>query len=104
LAAPEKVLLDTNIYVDWLRRDLRPELVMGRGSLRFLSAVVEMELRAGACTRSGRRALERAVRGYLAAARIVPPTTGIFADAARCSGAFGRRDATCGALRSSTTS
>ncbi len=81
MAAPEKVFLDTNIYVDWLRRDLRPELVMGRGPLRFLSAVVEMELRAGAYTRSSRRALERAVHGYMAAARIVPPTSGIFADA-----------------------
>jgi tRNA(fMet)-specific endonuclease VapC len=77
----EKILLDTNVYVDWLRSGRHEDRVVGRGPVRFLSAVVEMELRAGATTRAARRGLDQAVRGYAATARIIPPSTRTFAEA-----------------------
>lgn len=38
--------------------------MLGQGFVRYLSAVVHMELRVGATTRSARRALEQLVRSY----------------------------------------
>jgi len=42
-----RVLLDTSIYVDWLRAGYHEELVAGRRGPPALSAVVAMELLAG---------------------------------------------------------
>src|SRR5438270_806219 len=45
-----KVLLDTNVFIDYLRAGLHTDWVAGQvdGTVRFLSAVVLMELRLGA--------------------------------------------------------
>ena len=47
-----KVLLDTNVFVDYLRVGLHADWVFGRvgDTIRFLSSVVLMELRLGADT------------------------------------------------------
>jgi predicted nucleic acid-binding protein len=56
-----KVLLDTNVFIDYLRAGLHADWVFGRvGNLiRFLSAVVLMELRLGADTPRRKRAVDR---------------------------------------------
>ena len=77
-----KVLLDTSIYVDWLNRGRRPELMLGQGFVRYLSAVVHMELRVGATTRPARRGLDQLVHAYEAGGRLVTPSARMFADAA----------------------
>ncbi|HVV49286.1 MAG TPA: PIN domain-containing protein [Polyangia bacterium] len=74
----KKVVLDTNLYVDWVNQGLREEVMLGGGLLRYLSAVVVMELRAGARTRAGRSAIDQLVRGYRAANRLVPPPAAVF--------------------------
>jgi predicted nucleic acid-binding protein len=74
----KKVVLDTNLYIDWVNRGLREETMVGGGLIRYLSAVVVMELRAGARTRGGRAAADQLVRGYVAADRLVAPPAGIF--------------------------
>lgn len=50
-----KVLLDTNVFIDYLRADLHPGWIFGgvSNSVRFLSAVVLMELRLSAPIRPG---------------------------------------------------
>lgn len=73
-----KVLLDTNVYVDWLNRGHREPLLVGPGLVRYLSAVVYMELRAGASTPSARRALLQLVAGYQRGGRLVAPSQAIF--------------------------
>ncbi len=47
-----KVLLDTNVFIDYLRAGLHTDWVFGRvgNTVRFLSAIVLMELRLGADT------------------------------------------------------
>ena len=47
-----KVLLDTNVFIDYLRADLYADWIFGGVSniIRFLSSVVLMELRIGADT------------------------------------------------------
>lgn len=76
-----RVLLDTNLYIDWIRSQAHERLVAGPGVGRVMSSVVVMELRAGATTASGRRAVDQLVRAYRASKRILSPSTAIFADA-----------------------
>jgi hypothetical protein len=40
-----KIVLDTNLYIGWLNAGLHPALMLGAGLVRYLSAVVNMELR-----------------------------------------------------------
>jgi predicted nucleic acid-binding protein len=68
-----KVLPDTNLYIDWIDRGLREDLMIGPGMVRYLSAVVVMELRAGAHTRSGRTAVDQLVRAHAGGNRLLAP-------------------------------
>ena len=56
-----KVLLDTNVFIDYLRADLHADWIFGgvNNTIRFLSAVVLMELRLGADTVGRKRAVDR---------------------------------------------
>lgn len=74
----KKVVLDTNLYIDWINRGLREERMVGAGLVRYLSAVVIMELRAGARTQAGRSAVNRLVRAYGAGNRLVAPSQAVF--------------------------
>lgn len=74
-----KVLLDTNVFVDYLRADLHGDWVLGgiSNTIRFLSAIVLMELRLGADTGKRRRAVER-IRNAFPSGRLVVPAPGVF--------------------------
>ena len=74
----KKVVLDTNLYIDWVNRGLREPLLLGPGLVRYLSAVVVMELRAGAHTRGGRLAVDQLVRVYSASGRLMTPPPAVF--------------------------
>ena len=78
-----KVVLDTNLYIDWMNRGLREPFMIGPGFLRYLSAVVQMELRVGARTLPARRAVDQLVRAYRAAGRVVAPDAQLFDSAGR---------------------
>ncbi|MBI4003065.1 MAG: PIN domain-containing protein [Nitrospira defluvii] len=56
-----KILLDTNVLIDYLRAGLHAEWVLGGGGgvVRFISAVVLLELRLGADTPKRKRAIDR---------------------------------------------
>ena len=73
-----KLLLDTNLYVGWLNHGLHQAVVLGPGFVRYLSSVVQMELRAGAATRPARRLLDQLVRAHAASTRLVAPSTTVF--------------------------
>jgi predicted nucleic acid-binding protein len=76
-----KLVLDTNIYIDWLNRGPREEHLIGRGVIRYLSAVVQMELRMGTRTAQARRALDQLFSAYRAGGRIITPSPAIYDDA-----------------------
>ena len=61
-----KTLLDTNVFIDYLRTGAHEDWVAGRveGTVRFLSAIVMMELRMGADTPLRRRAVDRIRRAF----------------------------------------
>ena len=73
-----RVVLDTNLYVGWLNRGLHSEFFLGRGYVRYLSAVVVMELRAGVSTPKAGRALDQLSRGYRVGGRLVAPSAQLF--------------------------
>ena len=73
-----KIVLDTNVYVDWMNRGTFEEWMLGRGLARYLSAVVSMELQVGAKMLPARRVVEQLVRAYVKAERLVVPTARVF--------------------------
>ena len=74
----KKVVLDTNIYIDWLNQGLREGLMLGPGLVRYLSAVVVMEHRAGAHARAGRLSIDHLARVYGASDRLIAPPQAVF--------------------------
>jgi predicted nucleic acid-binding protein len=79
-----KVLLDTNVFVDYLRANLYSEWVFGSVShtIRFLSAIVVMELRVGANTRPRERVVDQILSAF-PAGRLVAPTPRSYDQAGR---------------------
>ncbi len=69
-----KVMFDTNIYVSWIREKKHEELILKFGTVKYLSAVVLMELWAGARARRASRIVETLQRPYLNAGRVIPLT------------------------------
>jgi predicted nucleic acid-binding protein len=78
-----KVVLDTNIYIGWLNRGRYEDLMLGRGFVRYMSAIVQMELRVGAKTLPARRGLDQLVRAYRASGRLASPDAELFDQAGR---------------------
>ena len=76
-----KTLLDTNLYIGWLNHGLYEPLVVGPGFVRYLSSVVQMELRVGAATRPARRVLDQLVRAHTVSARLAAPAPAVFDEA-----------------------
>ncbi|MDE2058395.1 MAG: type II toxin-antitoxin system VapC family toxin [candidate division NC10 bacterium] len=74
-----KVILDTNIFVDYLRDELYADWVFGRVGdiIRFLSSVVLMELRLGANTPRRNRAVDR-IKAAFPAGRLIAPAPQLF--------------------------
>jgi predicted nucleic acid-binding protein len=75
-----RLVLDTNLYIDWLNRGLHEDVLFRRDSVKYLSAVVLLELRAGAERPRDRRLLQRLEAGF-DASRILTPSRLVYADA-----------------------
>jgi predicted nucleic acid-binding protein len=75
LSLGAKVVLDTNVFVDYLRAGMYAEWVLGpaSGRIRLLSSVVLLELRLGADTPRRRRAVER-IRAAFPTTRQISPS------------------------------
>jgi predicted nucleic acid-binding protein len=74
----KKIVLDTNVYIDWLNRGQHETVMLGPGLVRYLSTVVVMELRAGVGHRASRDAVDALTRGYRSAGRLVAPSSEVF--------------------------
>jgi predicted nucleic acid-binding protein len=79
-----KVLLDTNVFIDYLRADLYAEWIFGGVSniIRFLSSIVLLELRIGADTARRQRAVDR-VQAAFPTSRLIAPLPPLFDHAGR---------------------
>ena len=69
-----KVILDTNVFIDYLRIGRYAEWVFGGVGeiIRFLSAVVMMELRLGANTRKRTKAVDQILAAFPSGRLIAP--------------------------------
>jgi predicted nucleic acid-binding protein len=74
-----RILLDTNVFIDYLRAGRHGPWVWGgrESRIRFLSAVVLLELRIGADTARRARTVDR-IQAAFPADRVVAPTAGLF--------------------------
>ena len=74
-----RILLDTNVFIDYLRSDRHGEWVWGGDvpRFRYLSAVVLFELRVGANTSRRHRAIDR-IQATFPPERVLAPTPRLF--------------------------
>jgi predicted nucleic acid-binding protein len=79
-----KVLLDTNVFIDYLRADLHADWIFGGVSniIRFLSSIALMELRIGADTPRRQRAVDR-IQAAFPTSRLIAPLPQLFDQAGR---------------------
>ena len=76
-----RVVIDTNVYVDWINSGRHEEVLFERETVKYLSAVVLMELRAGAFSERDRRLLQRLQTAFERAGRVLTPSRSVFAEA-----------------------
>jgi predicted nucleic acid-binding protein len=79
-----KVLLDTNVFIDYLRADLHADWIFGGVSniIRFLSSIALIELRIGADTPRRQRAVDH-IQAAFPPSRLIAPLPQLFDQAGR---------------------
>ena len=80
----DKVLLDTNVLIDYLRADLHTDWIFGGVSniICFLSSIALMKLRIGADTPRRQRAVDR-IQAAFPTNRLIAPFPQLFDQAGR---------------------
>jgi predicted nucleic acid-binding protein len=76
-----RLVVDTNVYVDWMNAGRHEDVLFERGAVKYLSAVVLMELRAGAFRPLDRRLLSGVQAAFEKAGRVLVPSGSVFAEA-----------------------
>jgi predicted nucleic acid-binding protein len=76
-----RLVIDTNIYIDWFNAGRHEDILFQRDAVKHLSAVVLMELRAGAFGVRDRRLVQRVESAFARAGRILLPSRAVFAEA-----------------------
>jgi predicted nucleic acid-binding protein len=76
-----RLVIDTNVYVDWINAGRHEDVLFQRGAVKYLSAIVLMELGAGAFEPSDRRLVRRLRHAFEKAGRILVPSAAVFEEA-----------------------
>jgi predicted nucleic acid-binding protein len=66
-----KVMFDTNIYISFIRNRSHAGRLLQHGTIKYISAIVLMELWAGAKTRKAERLLSQLQKPYMDSGRVV---------------------------------
>jgi len=77
----ERVVIDTNVYVDWFNKGRHEAVLFQREAVKYLSAVVFMELSAGAFSAGDRRLVREVTSAFAKAGRILVPTVTVYEEA-----------------------
>jgi predicted nucleic acid-binding protein len=77
----QRVVIDTNIYIDWLNEGRYEDIIFQREAVKHLSAVVLMELLAGAFSIRDRKLIRDITLPFAKANRVVTPTVSIYEEA-----------------------
>jgi predicted nucleic acid-binding protein len=76
-----RVVIDTNVYLDWFNAGRHEDVLFQRDTVKHLSAVVLMELRAGAFSLQDRRLVQRFESAFARAGRILVPSQAVYIEA-----------------------
>ena len=76
-----RLVIDTNVYIDWFNAGRHGDVLFQRDTVKHLSAVVLMELRAGAFSVRDRRLVQRLESVFAKAGRILVPSRAVFVEA-----------------------
>jgi predicted nucleic acid-binding protein len=76
-----RIVVDTNVYVDWMNAGRHEDVLFEKGAVKYLSAVVLMELRAGAFAAADQRLLRRVFSAFRKAGRLLVPSAATFEEA-----------------------
>ena len=77
----QRILIDTNVYIDWINDGLYEPIIFRRDAVKHLSAVVIMELAAGAFSVRDRRLVREVVSAFGRVGRILAPTVSMYQEA-----------------------
>jgi len=76
-----RIVIDTNLYIDWLNAGRHGALLFQRDAVKHLSAVVMLELYAGTFSPRDRRVVRSVVAAFERADRILVPSGAVYEDA-----------------------
>lgn len=76
-----RLVIDTNIYIDWFNVGRHEDILFQPNAVKHLSAIVLMELRAGAFSRADRRLVRHVESAFEKAGRVLAPSRAVFAEA-----------------------
>lgn len=77
----ERIVIDTNVYIDWMNKGRHEAILFQREAVKYLSAVVLMELVAGAFSLGDRRLVQEVTSAFAKVGRILAPTAPIYEEA-----------------------
>ncbi len=66
-----KCMFDTNVYISFIRDRSHSSVLQRRGTVKYLSAIVLMELWAGSKTKKAKKLLNQLQKPYVNAGRLV---------------------------------
>jgi predicted nucleic acid-binding protein len=76
-----RIVIDTNIYIDWLNVGRHENVLFQRTAVKYLSAVVVLELYAGAFSPRDQGMIRDVVTAFDRSARILVPSAAVYEDA-----------------------
>jgi predicted nucleic acid-binding protein len=76
-----RIVVDTNVYIDWINDGRHGGIFFQHETVKYLSAVVVMELYAGARSRRDRKLLDGLTDTLAKADRVLVPTASMYKEA-----------------------
>ncbi len=74
----ERVVFDSDLYIDWINVGSHEEILLGRWFIRYMSAVVLLELQAGALEPAAVKAVGDLYRTFARTGRLLSPSPETF--------------------------
>lgn len=74
----DRVVFDSDLYIDWINIGSREELLLGRWFARYMSTVVLLELQAGALEPAAAKAVGDLCRTFTRTGRLLSPSPDTF--------------------------
>ncbi|MFI5338880.1 MAG: PIN domain-containing protein [Candidatus Methylomirabilales bacterium] len=74
----ERVVFDSDLYIDWINAGSREELFLARWFVRYMSTVVLLELQAGALEPAAAKAVGELYRTFTRTGRLLSPSADAF--------------------------